>query len=373
MSFDFRPYSDGSKDVAAALNAAMARGETVLNVPPGDYRLDVPLVLPSRTNITADPATRFFAGDANRASAVVVNSDTEKGNKNITISGGIWDGCAATHKRTSYKDPDYAGRFFHFINVRDLCCTDMHIRDGACYQVSLGRVTDFRFERIVFDGKVHPMCQDGVHIGGGCERGVVRNIRAIDGATGDDLIALNADDVNHYSHNAGQQDLPIRKILVEDVQAASCWTAVRVLSIKSEISDVVLRGFKVGYRRHGINADAARYCADPIFNEAEHPNGVGALRNVLFEDFELWYAGDRPKRSETVTWETNGKGVRFRNFHVVRGREKPTDKPVPPAFRIRKVGPTRVVADGVESVLQPGEELLLKANSYRSVNIGDLD
>lgn len=369
MSFDFRPYADGRRDVSAALNAAFARGETALNVPPGDYRLDAPLVLPSRTNIAADPDARFFAGDANRAPAVVVNSDKEKGDRNITIKGGLWDGCAATHRRNGYKDPDYAGRFFHFVNVRDLCCSDMRVRDGACYHFSLGRVTDFRIENIVFDGSVHPSCQDGIHVGGGSERGVIRHIRATGMATGDDLIALNADDVNHYSHNADQRDMPIRKMLVEDVQADNCWAAIRLLSIKSEISDVVFRRFRVGYRRHGINADAARYCADPIFDDAANPDGVGALRNVLFEDFTLWYAGDKVKRPETVTWETNGTGVRFRNFRVAHELEKPTDLPVPPSFRIRKVAQTRIKVDGVCHDVPPGGSLELTESEYRDISI----
>lgn len=76
-------------------------------------------------------------------------------------------------------------------------------------------------------------CQDGIHVGGGSANGVIKNIIATRGSTNDDLIAFNADDANWYCHNRGMKDAPIKNMLVENVKAEDCWTAVRLLSVVS--------------------------------------------------------------------------------------------------------------------------------------------
>ena len=78
-------------------------------------------------------------------------------------------------------------------------------------------------------------------MGGGCKNGVIRNIFAEKGSTNDDLVAFNADDVNYYCQNIGMRDADISDMLVENVTAEDCWTALRLLSVNHRIENVTIR------------------------------------------------------------------------------------------------------------------------------------
>lgn len=368
-SLGVEPY--GTKDCSATVNAALASGQLELHFPSGEYRLDRPLSLPSGTHLTAARDARLFASAANAPEAIVSNADWNKGNADIVISGGVWDGCAPLHPRKGWNDPAYPARLFVFVNVKGLVLEHMTMVDGVTYHVGLSRVRDFRVEDIAFEGTYPVKCQDGVHLWGGCEDGVIRDIRCRFGATYDDLIALNADDVARYTHNKGGVDAPIRRIRIEKVRATSCHSVFRFLSIRSKISDIVIRDVKAGYREFGINADAARYCADPIFDDAAYPEGVGEMENVLLEDVELWYAGDkRPPNApkEVVVFETNARNFVFRNFRHARERE-PKGILDHPTFNFRNLRATTVDFAGTrESVGR--EQRLFSGTDYPSVVIG---
>lgn len=357
----------GIADCAAPINAALAAGERELHFPAGEYRLDRPLSLPSGTRLVADAGAHFFASPANEPEAIVSNADWEGGNADILVSGGVWDGLAPYHPRKGWNDPRYPAGLFKFVNVRRLVLENLVVTDGVCYQIALSRTRDFRVENIRFEGTFPVKCQDGVHLWGGCEDGLIRGIRCRFYATGDDLIAINADDVGKYAHNKGGVDGPIRRITVEDVFAPCCHSVIRLLSVRSPIRDVVLRNIRGGYREFGINMDAARYCADPMFDTAAETNGVGHLENVLFENVELWYAGDSGKAKEVVNFETNAKNVRFRGFRHAREREHPTTRPHA-TFRFRNLAPT-TVDFGDRKAEAGAENLEFSGTDYRTVNV----
>ena len=110
----------GAADVSGAINAALASGRLNLHFPKGLYRLDRPLKLPSRTHITADPGAHFYASRENEPEAIVQNANPDAGDTDISIRGGLWDGCAPIHPRKGFNDLRYPGRFFLFINVDGL-------------------------------------------------------------------------------------------------------------------------------------------------------------------------------------------------------------------------------------------------------------
>lgn len=364
------PY--GIKDVSALVNAALQKGERNIHFPAGEWRLDRPLSLPSGTHITADDAARIFAAKPNEPEAIVANADVKNGNSDISIKGGLWDGYAPVHPRKGWTDPRYPGRFFHFINVDGLVIEHVRMTDSVVFYISLGRVRNFRIEDISFEGTFPVKCQDGVHIGGGCENGLVKDIRCRFWATGDDLIALNADDVDpvKYTHNHDQVDAPIRHIRVENVTAPCCHSVVRLLSVKSDITDVVFKNIRAGYREFGVNADGARYSADPMFRDADYPQGIGRLQDIVFEDCEMWYAGEKKNPHEVVDLETNGKGIRFVNFRHAREREA-TDNAPHPTFRFRKMCAHALTVDGKPLKLAQGEEKTL--NDVRNLTIERID
>ena len=363
----------GAVDVSGAINAALASGRLNLHFPKGLYRLDRPLKLPSRTHITAAPEAHFFASRENEPEAIVQNANPETGDTDISISGGLWDGCAPIHPRKGWNDLRYPGRFFLFINVDGLVLEHLRMTDVITYHIALGQVRHFKVEDISFEGIYPVKCQDGIHLCGGCEDGLIRHIRCLKGATYDDLIALNADEAFVYSHNNGFVPLPIRRIRVEDIDAPQCHTFVRFLSITNDISDVTIRNAKVGYRAHGINMDAARYCADPIFKDEDWPDGVGDIRNVLLENVTLWYAGPKTNVRDVVTFETNVSNFRFRNFTWAKDREPPYAHQKNQCFRFRKLCKTSITVDGRTTELPTGGELTLDGLHYDAIDVNRID
>ena len=363
----------GTADVSGAINAALASGRLDLHFPKGLYRLDRPLKLPSHAHITAAPDAHFYASRENEPEAIVQNASPDAGDTDISICGGLWDGCAPIHPRKGFNDLRYPGRFFLFINVDGLVLEHLRMTDVITYHIALGQVRHFRVEDISFEGIYPVKCQDGIHLCGGCEDGLIRHIRCLKGATYDDLIALNADEAFVYSHNNGFVPLPIRRIRVEDVEAPQCHTFVRLLSITNDISDITIRDAKVGYRAHGINADAARYCADPIFKDEDWPDGVGDIRNVLLENVTLWYAGPKTNVRDVVTFETNVSNFRFRNFTWAKDLEPPYVNQENRCFRFRKMCKTSISVDGKTMELPTGGELTLDGLHYDAIDVNRID
>jgi hypothetical protein len=342
-----------------------------LYFPRGDYRIDGTLRMPSGTHVEADAEARVFSIAGNRANELVTNADWKEGNRDIAIRGGRWDGNCGERDENSF-DPEkgYGGRFFHFVNLKGLHVSDLEAFDSVTYHFSLARVTDFRFANLRIGGDRRPMCQDGIHVGGGCERGQIHNLIAHAGGMGDDLIALNADDVFHYVWNDQQQALPIRDITVENIDAPDCFTVVRLLTVDQPIERCTFRNIRAGFRIHGLNLDAARYCMHPMFHDQDRPHGVGALRDILFENIDLWNTGGNPERArELVTYESNGTNVVFRNMrHRCDLAESPAEKRQP-LVRFRHLAATSLLVDGVRRELGEGEIFTLEQKRVDELRI----
>lgn len=357
----------GNGDVGLAFAKAFAANEREIFLPDGDYALITPIEIPSDTTIQlSEKATVFAAPGKFRSYHMVGNAGRAEGTKNITVTGGTWDGRCAENKRTSIFDEDFVGLMFDFLNVDGLTMTDLRLVDATCYHVRLGEVTNFRLENIKFDGLNRPGCQDGIHMGGFCAHGLIRNIYARPGSMGDDLIALNADDVFTYPHNWDMKAGLMTDITVENVEAPDCYTGVRLLSIFSEISHIRFRNLKIGVREHGLNLDAARYCNDPLFTSDEYPNGVGNLKDIVFENLTLWKSAPNSKR-ELLTYETNSPDVQIYNFN--RPRENEVGESPALTIRMRNMATTDYTLDGVSHTLPRAETWDWNENAFSALLI----
>ena len=186
------------------------------------YYIDAPLVLKSGNRLFVDPETeiRLKPGTntcmvRNRCVVDGTHGAVELGagaDSDIVIEGGIWTTLATT---PSESNGNVRGSGFspfrpfgshgtimisnaHRVTVRNLT-----IKESRPHGVQIGNCSVFLVEDIIFEDHR----RDGVHLGGPAENGVVRNIR---GATGDDMIALNAWDWMQSNATFG----PIRRILV---------------------------------------------------------------------------------------------------------------------------------------------------------------
>lgn len=375
---------DGKTNCSPAIAKALEK-ETELYFPPGIYAITEELQIPSHRHLCLNKEAVIFAADNcfNKAgiTGVITNKDHINGNEDIVIEGGKIDANNIHNCRADWKHGPNSGLTFFFKRMKKLRIKNLISHNADAYNIGLCRVEDFVIEDIVFTSTYLTRCQDGVHVGGFCCQGVIRNIKAEYGCTNDDLIAFNADDILSYTHNSGMEDGPISDMLVENVSAENCWSAVRILSVKSQISNVTVRNLSAGVRCRGLNLDACQGAETTLFKKEDYPNGVGRVKNILLENITLWRAdriwqenvldrqGKIPLAVDSFRikleapdfniFETHGD-ITIRN--LVRDCEKDCN-PSSPFIRFDNLYHTTVTANGDTFVLQ-GECKCLDGDRY---------
>ena len=270
---------DGVHDDTAGLQAALdsGAGAVRLPVPRAHYLISRTLLMHPGQTLLADPEALIRLADDARVH-MLTNADHDTRTRGITVHGGVWDGNNAHNPRGDDGDPTgYTGTAIDFINVADLAIRDLTVRNPEAFSIRLGEVEDFTVEDIRFDHTAIRPNQDGIHVGGCCRGGVIRNLRALTPrTTNDDMVALNADDDVERVLNLGMKRGPIRDITVEGLHADDAYTLVRLLSVTELIDNVTVSGVAGGCRLHAVNLGNWRF-----------PVGVGNIRNVTLRDFAV--------------------------------------------------------------------------------------
>ncbi len=275
-------------DHTSLLQAALDNTECVVRIPAGLYVVSQPLKIRSRTWVDADPAAVIQLADGagrDASSFLLTNADPANSNHDIVIEGGIWDGNnAANPRKREYHGRSYGGVAVSFVNVRGLILRNLTIRNPESFSIRLGEVEDFLIETIRFDQSAPRPNQDGVHVGGLCRRGVIRNLSVASASgTHDDMVAINADDDVERPFNVGLKCGDISDILVQNLESPDAYTFVRLLSYEHAISNVVIQRVRGGFRTNAINADRWRF-----------PAGHGNLRGIAIEDVVVRKTGPKP-------------------------------------------------------------------------------
>jgi polygalacturonase len=296
---DFDVPHRGGADASAGIQRALDSGAPHVYVPYGTYRIDRGLKIAGSTRLVVHPqATLFFADGAGRRASdfLISNRNEDRGDSDISISGGIWDGNNRNNPRGREGDRNaYTGTLINMKNVQGFRLEDVLLKDATAYFTRFTRVRDFRIQGVRFQITHVTGNQDGIHCCGYCENGHIHDIKAFGRyTTGDDLIALNADDALLRSELLGAEAGPIRNLHVSDVQAEDCHSLIRLASVWSEISDIDIRGVYGGCRNYAVNADGLRYCRVPLFDAGDpaYAQGVGLLRNVRLADAEVYSTAD---------------------------------------------------------------------------------
>jgi hypothetical protein len=289
---------DGATDDAPAIQRLLDGGHAQIHFPAGQYLIGAPLRLPSNTCMHAHRFARFRFADGAGTDVnafLLCNADPADGNHNITVRGGIWDGNTAGNPRGEESDRNaYTGVMINFRNVRGLTLLDMRQKNPSAYHTRLSGVRDFRVERIRFEDTLQAPNQDGVHVGGCCEDGLIRDISAVgECCTGDDLIALNADDALDRSETRGKLGGPIRRVRVHGLRADDCHSFVRMASVWSALEDIEINDVRGGCRINVVNADALRFCAGPLFrrDDERYAGGAGLLRRIRLRQVAVHKSG----------------------------------------------------------------------------------
>jgi polygalacturonase len=316
---DYGAKGDGITDDGAAFQRALDATTGRLYVPQGNYLIGCVLRIGSEIHLQLDPQARLKLADnvaTNPDDYFLTNANPEKGNCNITIEGGTWDGNNPGNPRPSgLFDFGCSGSLMHFQNIRGLKLINLHIHNAEAYHVRLTQVDGFHIENIRFSADSIRPNNDGIHLGGHCENGVIRNIKGLHpGVTGDDLVALNADDALTRTEVKGMTCGPIRNIEISDLAAEGCHSFVRLLSVTSPIENITINEVRGTCQVAAINCDAARGCRVPVFDESAppYPDGVGILRNIHIDDCIV--AKSEANGIALLRLESRMENVRFTNL-----------------------------------------------------------
>ncbi len=323
---------------AKALNKLLQEEPGNWSFPAGTYLIDETLRIPSHTHLKLEDGATLKLADGAAKTAndyLLCNADPEKGNEDITLEGGCFDGNQIGNPRPEGLFTDgYTGAMIHFENVRGLKLFNLTMSNAEAYYSRYTHVHDFHIENITFDSQKIRHNNDGIHLGGNCSHGIIRKIRALTPeVTGDDLVALNADDALTRNEVRGMTNGPITDIQIEDLEADSCHTFVRLLSVFSPIRNISIHKIRGGCQVGAINADGARHCRVPVFDHDNPPNpdGVGLLENIDIRDVII---SKRKAGNQHGLFDLQERMVNFRiqNFERVLSRDL---CPEAPTIRLR--------------------------------------
>lgn len=343
---DFGAVGDGINDDRIAIQTALDMADGTVFIPKGNYRVAGTLKIPSNCSVIADSDARLFhcaSFPKKRGDFLLTNKDTEKGNVNISITGGIWDGNFDGKNNT--KDPDLfnkeasSGATMNFVNVKNLILDDLTVANSVTYFIRMCKLDGFKITNIRFSSEKLAFNQDGLHFQGETRNGIVENIRAItNGQTNDDMIALNADDSIERLENLDMVCGTIENITFKNIYAENCYTAIRMCSVKSKIKNITFENIYAGCRAYAINMDAARYCRTPLFKDEDFPNGVGNVEDIFIKNFKF-FSTNAEISNPLICVETLVKNFIIENMERLYKNDL---NPVLPTVRLRKVSSTNV-------------------------------
>ncbi len=290
---NFGARGDGGGDDAPSIQKALDSGSPLVVVPGGCYRIGRTLRIHSGTRLHVHPRATLVQADGfgrDHTCFLLTNSDHERGNCDITIEGGIWDGNNRNNQRGPDQPGAYTGVLTCFFNVKRLTLRDLQLSNPVSYYTRFSRVSNFLVEHIRFRTMELRPNQDGIHLGGECQDGIIRHIDGRGtGTPGDDVVALNADDANQRAQNLGKVNGFIRRIHIHDLYAEDCHTFVRILSAPSPISQIEIENVHGGCQVCALNLDAARGCLVPVFDEQDprYANGIGTISDIRIRDLRI--------------------------------------------------------------------------------------
>ncbi len=205
----------------------------------------------------------FFLAD-HSDQPIIRNADpslTERKNRNITLLGGTYNGNGAKQVH------DVPGRGwvtgFALFGVEQVTFRDVTIRNAATFALLMTNWERAVFGNIDLDNhSTEPKLQhqDGLHL---CGPGRFLSMRNIRGVTGDDFIALNADDGHADWNQAGEfvrnnnfgphaSFGPITDVDIDGVQIDGAENAIRILSRQSRVDRIFIRNVQGSFRKWGF-------------------------------------------------------------------------------------------------------------------------
>jgi len=301
----------GAEDLPRLQKLLDARGE--VRFPAGNFTVGKPLVIHSDTRLVVGPDTVIRLADGAN-SPIIVNEHYLAGvDRNVEISGGVWDGNNVKQDRKAYGYVPASFKYGQLVmlsGVTNLTLRGMTLKDPNGFSVQLTDVEDFLVEDVRFDCNCQTYNQDGIHVNGWARRGVLRRLR---GQTNDDLVALNSDEGIFRS-----ADNDISDVLIEDIDGGiDGWTAIRLLSRDAKLSGIRIRDVRGGYKYNVVSF--THWAKDKL------KPGMGHFDDIVIEDVTATCARKTGTGHGGLIWFQPGVqdvgSVTIRNLRRVEGAE----------------------------------------------------
>lgn len=269
---------DGTNDDTLAIQALLDGGRSAVYLPPppAHYLISRPLRIHSNQTLVLDRFTTIRLAPMSDC-LMATNADHDKGNRNVSVVGGIWDmsnldqspnpimSILGENPPRPYDPERYLGICMRFVNVEHFSMRSLTFRNPVTFCTQFAKMTHFTVDDIDFDyTTVNPIRanMDGIHLDGFCRFGRITNLR---GATNDDLVAINGDDNDNESPFLG----PIEDISIDGLYAEGCHSAVRILSSGSPMRRISISNVFGTYYKYvvGITQFFKRRGAVGIFDQ----------------------------------------------------------------------------------------------------------
>lgn len=289
----FGAKGNSRQDDFPAFQKALLSEEKELYVPAGKYRIHGMLVLKSGTRLKLHPEAYMILDDATGSQACPYLLTAEENAADITVDGGVWEGNCRKNKRVTGEHP-HRGILISFSHVQGLTLQHMTVRNSEAFHIRLNYVTDFTVEHITFDDRDLRCTQDGIHIGGGCERGVIRHIHGVGPSSpNDDMIALISDFSTRNMAPSdpiwGQEPGPIRDIEISHITADNTFSFLRISSVSQPIENIKAHHVSGGCYYLGLQMEINPYVRDQYdVYPPETVYGTGVIRNVEISHWNIY-------------------------------------------------------------------------------------
>ncbi len=326
---EFGAKGDSRQDDFPCFKKALTSGINELYIPAGKYRIHGMLVLPSDFTLCLHPEAYIILDDYTGSENNPYLLTAEPGAKNIIVRGGIWEGNCRKNPRIVGEHP-HRGILISFANVNGLTLQNMTVRNSEAFHIRLNYVTDFLVEHITFDDRDLRFTQDGIHVGGGCERGEIRHIKGVGPSSpNDDMIALISDfsELNMAPSDPiwGQEPGAIRDINIHHIQADNTFSFLRISSVNQPIENIKVHHVSGGCYYIGLQMEINPYVRNKY---QEYPPetvyGNGIIRNVEISDWNIYtrlYYGNRRRNyfrnyvGGMIDIEQSVENLTIRNFN----------------------------------------------------------
>jgi hypothetical protein len=248
----------------------------------------------------------YLADHANRS--LIINAHPSAGkivDRDISLLGGTYNhNCLrqAHHlpEGVHYSQGDSFVVAISFFGIEDLLVRDVTVRNQRTFAFLISNWARVTMENISLElpDLIPGGNQDGIHFLGPGRFLVIRNVR---GRTGDDLIAINADeeftDEKSFFHPYASTG-PITDVVVDTVMVDDASQILRVLSRRNLVDRITVRNVTGTYRSFGFYLSAWDY----------HGRGLpGNFGSLVFENIDVRQTKPDYTYTEPFLFRISGK------------------------------------------------------------------